>query len=726
MQEPPYRPPDAMVYPRYSGLRSFMRLPHTTDLRGVDFAVVGVPFDTGGTYRVGARFGPEGIRSASVMLRPYHPAQRVAVFPTLSGVDYGDLPTVPGYLPQSHQAIFDGAAPLFEAGVTPIFLGGDHSVSLPLLRAAAARHGPLALLHFDSHSDLWDSYFGGLDTHGTPFRRALEEGLIDAEHSIQVGLRGSVFDESDRNLPQSLGFSVISGPELHRRGIEDALREIRARLGDRPAYLSFDIDFVDPAYAPGTGTPETDGFSGPECHQLLRGLGGMSFVAYDLVEVMPGYDPAGTTALLAANLIYEFIALIALQKTVPGGEAAEERPPATEELPQGIERGLIGLAIGHPAPPLLPAQEMRAATLTLADELLREATTAEAALQYGAEQGARALLEPLRAQLERWEGMTIPAEEMMIIGGSTQGVLLSALLFASVEHGVFVEAPSYRDALHIFRDLRRPLHPIPLTAEGIDAAALAAECERLQEEGRLPGMLYTVPTYQNPSGITAREERRGQVLALSRRFGFRIVEDEVYRELNYDGAALPPSYYELAQREQDGTGVIRLGSFSKTLAPGLRLGWLLASAADVERCLTCGLWEMGGGANPFVARVVARLLARDAWSPHIEGLKVAYRARRDAMLNALAEHLPAGAHWSRPGGGFFIWLQLPAGISASDLQDLARQEGVVFSPGANFYAERPPASAPPALRLSFSHASESEIQRGVAALGKAIAAAQSP
>ena len=723
MQRPPYGPPDAMVYPRYSGLRSFMRLPHTTDLRGVDFAVVGVPFDTGGTYRVGARFGPEGIRSASVMLRPYHPAQRVAVFPTLSGIDYGDLPTVPGYLPQSHQAIAEAAAPLFEAGVTPIFLGGDHSVSLPILRAAAAKHGPLALLHFDSHSDLWHSYFDGLDTHGTPFRRAYEEGLIDPGHSIQVGLRGPVFDESDRTLPQSLGFAVISGPELHRRGIDDALREIRARLGDRPVYLSFDIDFVDPAYAPGTGTPETDGFSGPQCHQLLRGLGGIPFVAYDLVEVMPGYDPAGTTALLAANLIYEFIALIALQKSERRETSAEAAAALPHDLPQGMVPGQIGLAIGHPAPPLLPAREMRAATMTLADDMLEEAAAAESALQYGPEQGSRALLAQLRPQLERWEGITIPPEQMMIIGGATQGVILAGTLFASPERGVFVEAPSYKDALHIFRDLGRPLHPIPMTDEGIDADALAAECERLQGEGRLPGLLYTVPTYQNPTGITAPTERRAEVLALSRRYGFRIVEDEVYRELTYDEVAIPPSYYELAQWETEGKGVIRLGSFSKTLAPGLRLGWLLGSAADLERCQYCGFWEMAGGANPFVAQVVARLLARDAWLPHIARLKAAYRTQRDAMLAALAEHLPAGARWSRPGGGFFIWVELPAGVDAASLQEAARAQGVIFTPGANFFATPRPEGAPVTLRLSFSHASVADIQRGVAALGRAVAEA---
>ncbi len=732
MHQPPYGPPDAMKSPRYSGLRSFMRLPHTTDLRGVDFAIVGVPFDTGGTYRVGARFGPEGIRSASVMLRPYHPAQRVAVFPTLSGIDYGDLPTIPGYLPQSHQAITEAAAPLFAAGVTPIFLGGDHSVSLPLLRAAAAKHGPLALLHFDSHSDLWDSYYGGLDTHGTPFRRAYEEGLIDPEHSIQVGLRGSVFDESDRTMPQSLGFAVISGPELHRRGIEDALQEIRARLGDRPVYLSFDIDFVDPAYAPGTGTPETDGFSGPQCHQLLRGLRGIPFVAYDLVEVMPSYDPAGTTSLLAANLVYEFIALTALRRRDEKAESAASEAASDADLPQGMERGVISLGIGHPSPLLLPTREMRAATLSLADELLQEPAAAGPALQYGPEAGAAALLERLRPQLEAWEGLDIPAEQLMIIGGATQGVVLVGTLFASAERGVLVESPSYRDALHIFRDLERPLHPIPMTAAGIDADALAAECERLHREGRPPALLYTVPTFHNPTGVTATAERRAAVLALSRQYGFRIVEDEVYRELYYDGAAPPPSYYELALEDNDGEGVIRLGSFSKTLAPGLRLGWLLGAAADLARCQASGAWEMGGGANPFVAQALARLLAQDAWAPHVARLREGYRARRDVMLAALVEQMPAEVSWTRPGGGFFLWVHLPAGACAADLLEAARARGVVFSPGADFYAERLPAlrggkkrpstDAPVTLRLSFSHASEDEIQRGVAALGKAIAA----
>src|SRR5215470_9782195 len=214
-----YRPVDAMQYPRFSGIRTFMRLPHVTDLSGVDFAVVGVPFDTGGTYRVGARFGPEGIRSQSMLLRPFNPALNVAIFDVCSGVDYGDLAVTPGYLPESHQQIEAGASEVYASGATPVFLGGDHSVSLPLLRATAQKFGRVALIHFDSHSDLWPSYFGGKDTHGTPFRRACEEGLLDTSRSIQVGLRGSVYDEGDVQMPEEQGFQAIPAPEVHEIGM---------------------------------------------------------------------------------------------------------------------------------------------------------------------------------------------------------------------------------------------------------------------------------------------------------------------------------------------------------------------------------------------------------------------------------------------------------------------------------------------------------------------------
>lgn len=314
-----YRPADAMVYPRFEGVRSFMRLPHVTDLGGdtpVDLAVVGVPFDTGGTYRVGARFGPSGIRQESMLLRPYHPVHGVDLFDALSAVDYGDLPVTPGYLPESHAQITEGAAPLFAAGVTPIFLGGDHSVSLPLLRAAAAAHGPLGLVHFDAHSDLWEGYFGGKDTHGTPFRRALEEGLIDPARSVQVGLRGSLYGPEDHDLPLTFGLERITAPELHALGAHAVAERIRRRAGgDGPRYLSFDIDFLDPVYAPGTGTPEVGGATAVQALELLRALAGLEFAAFDLVEVMPPYDSGAVTQLLAANLVHEMMALAALTRS---------------------------------------------------------------------------------------------------------------------------------------------------------------------------------------------------------------------------------------------------------------------------------------------------------------------------------------------------------------------------------------------------------------------------
>lgn len=310
-----YRPVDAMQYPRFSGIRTFMRLPNVTDLEGVDFAIVGVPFDTGGTFRVGARFGPEGIRTQSMLLRPYNPTLKVPIFDICSGVDYGDLPVTPGYLPESHQQIEQGARTVFESGATPVFLGGDHSVSLPLLRAAAGKFGPVALIHFDSHSDLWHSYFGGKDTHGTPFRRAYEEGLLDTARSSQFGLRGSLYDENDLQTSLDCGFQLITGPEMHEIGMAETIRRVRERVGSGPIYLTFDIDFVDPAYAPGTGTPEVGGFTSAQCQQLIRGLVGLNIIGFDLVEVMPPYDSeGGVTCLLAANLVHEFISLIALQR----------------------------------------------------------------------------------------------------------------------------------------------------------------------------------------------------------------------------------------------------------------------------------------------------------------------------------------------------------------------------------------------------------------------------
>jgi len=309
-----YEPLNAMDYPRFEGIRTFMRLPHVTNLNGVDFLLAGVPFDTGATFRVGARFGPSSIRDNSLLLRPYNPAQNIEIFNFCSGVDFGDLPIVPGYLPESHTLIEKGANNIFKSKATPIFMGGDHSISLPLLRAVKNKFGPVALIHFDAHSDLWHGYFENKDTHGTPFRRALEEKLINPSCSSQIGLRGSLYDKKDSAMSEDAGLLAITGPELHHIGIKKAIELVKERVGGSPTYLTFDIDFIDPAFAPGTGTPEAGGFTGYEAISFVRGLKDINFVGFDMVEVMPGYDPTQMTSLLAANIIYEFISLIAIQK----------------------------------------------------------------------------------------------------------------------------------------------------------------------------------------------------------------------------------------------------------------------------------------------------------------------------------------------------------------------------------------------------------------------------
>lgn len=311
-----HTPLDAMEYPRFEGLRTFMRLPHTTNLDNVDFLVAGIPFDTGATFRVGARFGPSGIRENSLLLRPYNPAQDIEVFKYCSGIDYGDIPIVPGYLPESHKLIEQETASLIQPNIVPIFMGGDHSISLPVLRSIKKKYGPVGLIHFDAHSDLWHGYYDNKDTHGTPFRRAIEENLIDPSISCQIGLRGPLYNKNDFSMSKDAGLLSITGPELHSMGIQKALSLVKNRIGNKKAYLTFDIDFIDPAFAPGTGTPEAGGFTGYDAISFVRGLKEINFIGFDMVEVMPPYDPAHVTSLLAANIIYEFISLIAIQKKI--------------------------------------------------------------------------------------------------------------------------------------------------------------------------------------------------------------------------------------------------------------------------------------------------------------------------------------------------------------------------------------------------------------------------
>jgi agmatinase len=307
-----YAPANSLETPRFSGVRTFMRLPNVRDLENSDAVVVGAPFDTGASFRAGARFGPEAIRSASHLLRPYNPSQGVRIFEHLSVADYGDVPVVPGYVEESYERIREGLEPVHRAGVVPIVLGGDHAVALPELRAAAAVHGPLALVQFDSHADTWDSFFGEPYNHGTVFRRAVEEELLAPERSIQVGMRGSLYASGDLEASRELGFDLVTTDEIRELGIEATIDRIRRRVGDAKAYVSFDVDFVDPAFAPGTGTPEVGGFTSREAQEFVRGLGRIEIVGCDVVEVYPQYDgPGQVTALLAANMGYELLTLIA-------------------------------------------------------------------------------------------------------------------------------------------------------------------------------------------------------------------------------------------------------------------------------------------------------------------------------------------------------------------------------------------------------------------------------
>ena len=306
-------PTDGQQSPRYAGLTTFARLPRAEDVDHWDISVVGVPFDAGVTFRPGARFGPSAIREASRLLRPYNPAIGLAPFSVAQVVDAGDIDANPFDIADALTSMQSGFTRLMGGGRPVVTLGGDHTIALPALRAVHALHGPVALIHFDAHLDTWDTYFGEPVTHGSPFRRASEEGLIRKDRSAHVGIRGSLYGESDLIDDERLGFTIVHCRDFDALGIDGVVSRVRERVRDSPIYISVDVDVLDPSMAPGTGTPEAGGMTSRELLGIIRALRDLPMVAADIVEVSPAYDHGAITSVAAANVAYEFVSIMATQ-----------------------------------------------------------------------------------------------------------------------------------------------------------------------------------------------------------------------------------------------------------------------------------------------------------------------------------------------------------------------------------------------------------------------------
>jgi agmatinase len=313
MSSAPRGPVDSSRVPRYAGPATFARLPRLDEVAAADIAVVGVPFDAGVSFRPGARFGGNAIREASRLLRPYNPAQDASPFALAQVADAGDIAVNPFDIDEAVGTIEAAAGDLLGTGARLMTLGGDHTIALPLLRAVARKHGPVALLHFDAHLDTWDTYFGAAYTHGTPFRRAVEEGLLDTSALSHVGTRGPLYGRKDLDDDAKMGFGIVTSADVMRRGVDEVTGQLRERIGDRPLYISIDIDVLDPAHAPGTGTPEAGGLTSRELLEILRGLADLTLVSADVVEVAPAYDHAEITSVAASHTAYELTTIMSRQ-----------------------------------------------------------------------------------------------------------------------------------------------------------------------------------------------------------------------------------------------------------------------------------------------------------------------------------------------------------------------------------------------------------------------------
>jgi guanidinobutyrase len=309
--EPRNQPLSGNAMPRFAGLATMMRLPAAQSAHGLDAAFIGVPLDIGTSNRPGARFGPRQIRAESALLRPYNMATGAAPFDKLQVADLGDVPVNTYSLEKSLGIISGFYDEVLAANCRPLTLGGDHTIALPILRALARKHGPVALVHVDAHSDINDTMFGETVAHGTPFRRAVEEGLLDCGKVWQIGLRGTGYAADDFDWPRRQGFTLVQGHEVWYQSLAPVMAQVRERIGPtQPVYISFDIDGIDPAFAGGTGTPEVGGLTVPQALEIVRGCRGLNVVGGDLVEVAPAYDPSGNTALLGANLLYEMLCVL--------------------------------------------------------------------------------------------------------------------------------------------------------------------------------------------------------------------------------------------------------------------------------------------------------------------------------------------------------------------------------------------------------------------------------
>ena len=321
LAEPFPQPINALENPRFAGVPTFMRLPHIPDAKRLDVALIGVPFDGGTSYRPGPRFGPRHVRQQSAIIRPYHTVLDVSPFDLLRVADYGDLAVNPLSIEDTFQRIESGLKTVLEDGTIPLCVGGDHSVLLPILRAIHAAHGPVALIQLDAHSDTWDQYWGMKYSHGTPVRRAIEEGLLDESHILQIGLRGQLYGADDMDYAREHKITMVSAEEFHDGGLA-VIRESLAAFQGRKIYFSLDIDVVDPAFAPGTGTPQVGGLSSHQILSLVRSFAGLNFVGCDVVEVSPQYDSSEITSLLAANLLFEQLCLLCVAEGLPSRPAS--------------------------------------------------------------------------------------------------------------------------------------------------------------------------------------------------------------------------------------------------------------------------------------------------------------------------------------------------------------------------------------------------------------------